>query len=554
MLSHIAIQGLGPHGALHLALSPNGVTHINGPSESGKSSLIDAIAVTLWGCDRTGGAFPVEAIADDAPRLMVELTTAKGTQLRRTMTRKRSMGRQRQNLGQERFDWKSEAKWQGSLGIIGNKALLLPILSPMVWREKVNREQGRPLRDWLASFLVDRSKQADVVKSRLSEDVVAPLPEHCFGLSESDALDARRQARRSRDHAAGALRQAKAALAQIAEVEAGAQEAYRAALADLGEPPPAQQVTLKASRASLRKAQTASARAESAWTAALAEFSRHEVPVPPVAPEVDDWVFADGAWSTLQDNGFSCRLELTPNDSIRVQSDDASLDLPFFAVAHLLSLVDFDEAGAAAEAVENKRLEAAKDKAGHAAQVARKVREQAQAALDKAEAEAEAIAAYQKRKAAIQPPPSAAARTKLEAQVSEAETAFAQKERAAKAWDQVVTAVREAPGIMLHQGLLGLNGLLQPDGVQVMAGPQGCTVQIDGRDYTLASRGRLIRADLALRLALRRVLKCGWFPVLVDDANAWSGDWPESPGGPTVYLWTRAQEEITSSATGRGAA
>ena len=70
-------------------------------------------------------------------------------------------------------------------------------------------------------------------------------------------------------------------------------------------------------------------------------------------------------------------------------------------------------------------------------------------------------------------------------------------------------------------------------------------VLIDGRPHGLASRGRRIYADLVLRLTLRRALRMTWFPVFVDDAQCWSGGWPETreptrAGGmkqtPVIYL------------------
>ena len=98
-----------------------------------------------------------------------------------------------------------------------------------------------------------------------------------------------------------------------------------------------------------------------------------------------------------------------------------------------------------------------------------------------------------------------------------------------------------------------LNGMLESDGVKVIAGAQDCSVLIDGRGYTRASTGRRVRAGLALRIALRTLGKATWLPLFVDDAQAWSGAWPEA-NGPVIYLVTKGQAEISSSASGRGAA
>jgi hypothetical protein len=49
---------------------------------------------------------------------------------------------------------------------------------------------------------------------------------------------------------------------------------------------------------------------------------------------------------------------------------------------------------------------------------------------------------------------------------------------------------------------------------------------IDGRPWWLASTGRQIVADARLRLALRSLSGLDWIPVVVDEAQSWSGDWP----------------------------
>ena len=90
MISRIRVRGLGPHVDATFALDPTGVVEIAGPSASGKSLLIDAVCFVFWGLDRFGKPFPLDAISSSVDLLEVELTTAKGTRLCRTMRRSRT--------------------------------------------------------------------------------------------------------------------------------------------------------------------------------------------------------------------------------------------------------------------------------------------------------------------------------------------------------------------------------------------------------------------------------------------------------------------------------
>ena len=77
----------------------------------------------------------------------------------------------------------------------------------------------------------------------------------------------------------------------------------------------------------------------------------------------------------------------------------------------------------------------------------------------------------------------------------------------------------------------------------------GLQLQIDGRPWAQASTGRQTLADYQLRVALRQLaharhpglpfLRYLDLPVVVDNAQAWSGPWPAAVH-PAALLVTRA--------------
>lgn len=656
MLSRIHIEGLGPHPVLDIALNAKGPTFIIGPSESGKSTLIDAVTATLWGCTRTGAALSGDMVADDHTRFVVEATTPKGTLFRRTMTAKRSQQRQRQDPGQMRMDWHSEEKWARALGPLGNKALLLPVLAPFVWRQLLDRERGRPLRDWLATFLVDRSKTPAVVRDLVAEDLRGQLADSAFGLGERDAVESRKAANKTRDHRQGALQQAETALrqlgAQAQAVEAPSQEAVEAAkgileaakawetherdrgrheramgrhlqavkrweehqvaVKALGEKPSTPQAQLKGIQRSVKAAQGRHAEAAQANVAAKAALADAEraVPRPPEAPEVEHWVFDENeGWSSLhtwsrpddeEDIADAPDRVFTAGDGslLGFVPSDGEGYAPWEVIDHLRALASFDPAAEKTALAKVDQLRVEQEQASHGEQVAKRMLDEELAAQEKAAAEHDAFNDYQAKRARLGSVPkpgnapeapeapesprparedvagarsvleqnaqaqgaakaNEAQRARLQEQVTQAREAANQATLKARAWDALVEAVRAAPGKQLEAGAAQLNSILRDDGVQLLIGQDdkaAMSVQVDGRDFDRASTGRQIRADLSFRIALRKVLGMEWLPIFVDNASSWSGPFPTSEVGPVIYLVTRAQEELTSSADQSGKA
>lgn len=70
-----------------------------------------------------------------------------------------------------------------------------------------------------------------------------------------------------------------------------------------------------------------------------------------------------------------------------------------------------------------------------------------------------------------------------------------------------------------------------------------CEVLIDGLPYYLASTGRRTLADLYLRHAVRKAAGVDWLPIFVDNAQDYSGDYPNLPR--VAYLWTTQDDRVT---------
>lgn len=76
MFTRIQSTGIGPHADLDLAISPTGRTVIRGHSEHGKSVLIDAILLVLYGVTR--GGEPFDSAQMSADRVSITITSASG--------------------------------------------------------------------------------------------------------------------------------------------------------------------------------------------------------------------------------------------------------------------------------------------------------------------------------------------------------------------------------------------------------------------------------------------------------------------------------------------
>ena len=196
MISRLIIRGLGPHEDTDLTLDPTGVQTIEGASETGKSTLLEAVLLCLYGEDSSGGAFPAEAIRGDA--CDVEIHTARGSTLSRILTTSRKI-RRSLDRGSGPVAYTTEAEWRAQLGALGKLVDAIRLaLVPFEWARLLAGEGGgRPLRDALARIL----PAADV------RAVVAELLGRALDRTESTdervVYEQRAAANRAHDKAAG---------------------------------------------------------------------------------------------------------------------------------------------------------------------------------------------------------------------------------------------------------------------------------------------------------------------------------------------------------------
>ena len=153
MIKTLQIKDLGPHVDTTLHFRPKGVTVISGPSESGKSLLIDAALLLFLGLDHKGKPFSPGCIRTGETSATVELTAAHGTVFCREMSTTRGIRR-----------WKSGVKYDSQTAFaaeIGDLAKVLPggvsalqlILSPKSWVPLAEGKLGgMPLRNVLVSL------------------------------------------------------------------------------------------------------------------------------------------------------------------------------------------------------------------------------------------------------------------------------------------------------------------------------------------------------------------------------------------------------------------
>lgn len=140
---------------------------------------------------------------------------------------------------------------------------------------------------------------------------------------------------------------------------------------------------------------------------------------------------------------------------------------------------------------------------------------------------------------------------------SDADTARSAVQASSLEADRVaalVQAVREAPTVAARRQIEALHRAMALDGVRVsISGPEESgdlvTIERDGLPWWMASNGAQAVLDLVLRDALRRLAAgidgLSWLadmPIIVDNAQDWSGDWPVGCwSGPVWWLHTTAE-------------
>ena len=116
MIERMSIAGLGPHAEFAAEFNPTGRTVVAGPSESGKSFLLQAITFCLWG--RTfGGKFASEAIHDGMGKASVEILLDSGRLIEASVTA--ATQRRSITIGDDTQTYTTENAFAAALGALG---------------------------------------------------------------------------------------------------------------------------------------------------------------------------------------------------------------------------------------------------------------------------------------------------------------------------------------------------------------------------------------------------------------------------------------------------
>ena len=216
MFTRIQSTGIGPHADLDLALSPTDRTVIRGHSEHGKSVLIDAILLVLYGVTR--GGEPFDAAQMSADRVSITITGASGREYgyTRKTSPKWTYTYQGETMAQTSakgwIDALSMARiplWTG--GPVRRDALALCV-EPMAWtRYAVSTPaESRKLRDMLVSTAGATADEAakELYLKAGHTWTSEPMTEKAAALVVTEA-------RRAAGEGTAKLEQARAALASV---------------------------------------------------------------------------------------------------------------------------------------------------------------------------------------------------------------------------------------------------------------------------------------------------------------------------------------------------
>lgn len=548
MIRAVRIQDLGPHALASVSLA-TGTTRVSGPSESGKSSLIEAVCFALWGRTTDGSRFPEALIRDGAELTTVELELEDRRVIRRTLGR--------EGTGDRAIDGRaisSEAAFARALGPLGDHRIGQLVLVPLAWTV-LARANARPLRDLILELLPG-SDPADEVARRVRDAGFALKTPDEARLDEKMVTKLRRDARKLRDEAEGrrqALSERVDALASQIPPE----------IADDGIVP--------------------LHRAWQAWDAADVRYQgamHHHTAVREAArswdlrshalgtaPDAVDLEAAERE-SKLAEAALAEARELWRDRSTRAKTTRDHADTFVRPdVCPTCGRDGWDHGRKVAEGAKAEADQAARELEGlsEKGREARTRAETAAAVLVRVREAEGRRRAYAKGRDALGPrpvvgelpiapkpperprPPAAAlegieARVQRLADLDAARRALVEAEQAqfrlsaeADRLDVLLAAVREAPSAVVARQQERL-GDLGPVSL-VLGSDPAIEVRIDGRPWWVASRGRLVVADLWLRAALRRA----WgvtAPLFVDNVQDVAGQRLPEVEGPVVLLRT----------------
>jgi len=636
----ITVSNLGP---ISEASVPTNST-VTAPSQSGKTTLVDAVCYAIVGTDAHGKAVggdrrhQSEGAEEPAKAAEVSFDSPRGK-----ISRRITASSKRADIDGAKTDSRGVAQW---LGLTGKTTMARLVLAPLAWTNLYDKERGRPLRKALMSVLppVDMGAEVNAI---LEEEGVSMFK--FDAVSIKPALEQQTITNRREAVAEGRVEQAKTALAahpapgapdgDAAEAQlvlaadaahakwasdmvthtahvAHLEEQHAAAVAlyeaqadavarweqECGRIREQYAINTLAYQSAIQAYNTAAAAAKQ-WDTDVAALGPQ--PTLPTVSNVPMWCHEAKAKV-----GFAERQLLDVNTSY-IEARDGDHTCPHCKqvwadggtpeVERLTPLVRAAEKAlidAQAKAEEAKALIDAQAKAVVAHEQAVALRHQwgeskltlgSQPRVPFAPREPGAATLPDKPQAATQPvffvlsaPPAqppevtpealAAAKAtiqahvdhathlsthneavaRLEAEVAQAQAALEKETEEAARVRSLVAAVRAAPSRVAERQAAYL-GDLGPVTLEWGATDkeQAVEVLIDGRPWQRASAGRLRYSDLYLRRALRRAADLGWLPLFVDQAQDWSGEWPEVENA--VFLRT-APGEWSVESRARGAA
>lgn len=208
MIRSITIRGIGPHQSTTIDTDPRGVTVIAGASESGKSTIADAICYALWGFGRDGR--PLDLARCQGVEIAASVSTSSRTMTRSMTLRDGQRGTPQRELitpdGTRAS--KTEADWLGELATLPGGSpnpLSLPercrlALVPMSWRDLALGEGGgRPLRDALVAMLPRAMSTSQAVAAIMARNGATYRTGDTLDRKKAESLRAAASA--ARDHA-----------------------------------------------------------------------------------------------------------------------------------------------------------------------------------------------------------------------------------------------------------------------------------------------------------------------------------------------------------------
>ncbi|MEZ4240631.1 MAG: AAA family ATPase [Myxococcota bacterium] len=549
MLQRMTITGLGPHQDFTAQFNPSGRTLIAGPSESGKTFVLEAITFCLWGRSH-GGKFRTDAINDEEQKAVVEILLDSGRLIRRSMTRGSSQQRS-VTIGEDTQTFTSESAFLSALGDLGSDTeALRVVIAPFEWVSMVEGN-ARPFRDLLARILPEADVGSEVEALMAAKGFSCEPGESTK--TEKEVMALRSTARKARDEASGRLQAAEERMSGLQSTEPQAEAsgavdpevlAAATAWADYDRVLGNTSIRLAAEQAAatwdaqqaalgvepgwdpafdgveqrLQRAQLAANQATQAYQmaygqhqTALTQMQQFQGVDPSVCPTCQRPGWEAGKQYVEQLTQYQTQYA-NQFQQATAQWQAASAELE-----------QAQQASAAAREARMKRSawEDAKKRLGKRP-VVPDAPENAPPEPTMPRPDADVVAQVQAslRESAAFEGAHRQWQTNLEASKATAEREAERHAQASAQYDRLsalLEAVRAAPSTVAERQALSL-GDLGPVSLEFGENP-AVIVKIDGRPWWLASRGRQVVADMWLRGAIRRVLDKEWLPIVVDNVQ-----------------------------------